>query len=224
MKPLINCFSKAIQDYVYLLERSYPPKTILNLVGTRYSLSATERSMLYRGVSPSAEAKKRKEKKISPAEIEGAEKIHIDTLNVLMTLHAYLAGQPVYISTDGFVRDAAEAHGNPDLPHLARSVEMLTVFLERKGIKECTFYLDRKADNTTLALKILDKELKKTSFDHEIIVSNETDKRIEKARDGFAATSDSTIIDRTPLLVADLPEGILAENFTPDLISLQDIL
>jgi hypothetical protein len=222
MKPLRKEFISAIRDYIFLLERSYPARTILSLVSTRYSLSATERSILYRGVSPSADAKKRKEKKLNPKKLKDAEKIHIDTLNVLFTIHAYLAGQTVYISTDGYVRDAAEVHGNSGMSHMTRSVELLMVFLDSMEMKECIFYIDKKADSTIQILKALNTELISYSFDFEIIVSNETDQMIENASSGIAATSDSTIINRVKVPVIDLPHEILKHSFDPSLVSIGD--
>ena len=41
----------AARDYRFLLNRSYPQKASIKLVGDRYQLSGQERSVLYRGVS-----------------------------------------------------------------------------------------------------------------------------------------------------------------------------
>ncbi len=223
MKPLSNSFTTAGHDYVYLLERSYPAKTVLSLVATRYSLSAAERSMLYRGVSPSAEAKKRKAKKTTSEKSSNNATIHVDTLNVLLTIHTYLAGKPVFISSDGFLRDASEAHGNKDLPHLERSVTLLISFLDKKETGKCIFYLDEKADNSPAVKNSLEPFLSSAGYNSEIITNNMTDRMIEQARDGVIATSDSTIIDRSPLPVVDLPEETLRYHFDPVFISLQDI-
>lgn len=223
MKPLRDNFMTAARDYLYLLERAYPRKTILKLVATRHALSAAERSMLYRGVSPSAEAKKRKAKKTRPGDLERIESFHIDTLNVVITIHSYLAGKPVFISSDGFLRDAAESHGNDDLPHLGRTMEMLARFLEEKDIGNCSFYLDKKADILLPVLRSLRLSLEPAGFNTRILVSSTTDKHLEKASKGIVATSDSAIIDRTTLPVADLPGEILRFHFNPDFISLEDI-
>lgn len=223
MKPFSSKFITAIHDYVYLLERSYPSKTVLNLVGTRHSLSATERSMLYRGVSPSAEAKKREAKKTTTKKFSNTATIHIDTLNVILTIHTYLAGKPVFISSDGFLRDAAEAHGNKDLPHLERSFTLLTSFLNKKETGKCIFYLDKKADNSPAVKNSLEPFLASAGYNSEILTNNMTDRMIEQAREGVIATSDSTIINRSPLPAVDLPEETLRYHFDPVFISLQDI-
>ena len=43
-------FKSAYNDYLDLLTKKYPQKAILKLVGDRYKLNGSERTMLYRGV------------------------------------------------------------------------------------------------------------------------------------------------------------------------------
>ncbi len=44
-------FKDAVRDYRFLLDRSYPQKASIKLVGDRNQLTGQERSLLYRGVS-----------------------------------------------------------------------------------------------------------------------------------------------------------------------------
>jgi hypothetical protein len=39
-------FRKALNDYIFLLEKKYPEKTVLEMVSTRYSLNQPKRSIL----------------------------------------------------------------------------------------------------------------------------------------------------------------------------------
>ena len=44
-------FKQAVIDYLYLLEKLYPHKAILKIIGDRYRLSKTQRSILFRGIT-----------------------------------------------------------------------------------------------------------------------------------------------------------------------------
>ena len=59
---LTENFRQAWEDYILLLNKKYPEKSIHELVSTRYSLSHFERSMLYRGITSIEKAEKRKNK------------------------------------------------------------------------------------------------------------------------------------------------------------------
>ena len=44
-------FKNAIIDYSYLLEKDYPHKAILKIIGDRYLLTGLQRSILFRGIT-----------------------------------------------------------------------------------------------------------------------------------------------------------------------------
>ena len=99
MKTFNDLFLKAAFDYVYLTDRKYPGKAILELVGRRYGLSGQERIMLYRGVFSLTESRSRQHKlKVSIRDTE--QPLYIDGYNQLFTLAAYLNGDVVFESTD----------------------------------------------------------------------------------------------------------------------------
>jgi len=102
---------KAAEDFRYLLNRGYPRKGALELVGNRYQLIAYQRHLLHRGVFSDADAKSRRMRKISIKEIRGKDVV-IDGYNVLITIEAGLSGRPLTFGDDGFVRDISGLSGN----------------------------------------------------------------------------------------------------------------
>jgi hypothetical protein len=216
-------FRLALQDYIFLLEKKYPEKNILELVSTRYALNHFERSILYRGISISEKAKKRQDRLITIEQL-GNGLLHIDLFNVLFSVAAYLRGYPVYLSFDGLVRDASESHGSGDWEiHLEKGLELLIEFLGNSTIQKAFIYLDNPLEYG-LAISEKLRELTKTEKPAiKIIADPSPDHLIRESTSGIIATSDSTIIDKSTLPVFDLPKYILESSFTPHFIYLTDI-
>lgn len=97
-----DIFEHGLKDYFYLINRGYPEKGSLKLVGDRYKLSKEFRTILYRGVCSSESSANRSRKIINVADSE----LMIDGYNVLFTLLNYRLGRFVFISTDSLCRDA----------------------------------------------------------------------------------------------------------------------
>jgi hypothetical protein len=45
-------FTSACRDYFYLIDKNYPERGSLKIVGDRYRLSGDQRTILYRGYLP----------------------------------------------------------------------------------------------------------------------------------------------------------------------------
>ncbi len=101
---------QAVKDYYYLTERGYPRKGVLMLVGNRYGLSDTQRTILYRGIASETRYRRRKKKLISSQKIQD-QNLHIDGFNVLTTIASYLLGKVLFISSDHILRDASGMKG-----------------------------------------------------------------------------------------------------------------
>ena len=108
MKPSI--LEDAAKDLRYLLNRGYPRKVCLELVGNRYRLSFDERHLLHRGVFSELDSKSRLEKRI-PAGRTKNRNLAIDGYNVLITVEAGLCGRPLVLADDGFTRDISGLSG-----------------------------------------------------------------------------------------------------------------
>jgi len=90
-------FKQAIQDYSQLLEKQYPRKQILKLIGDRYLLDKPQRTMLSRGVFLYRDVENRQYKKT--VSIAGRI-LYIDACNVLFSIANYLLGRLVFLSND----------------------------------------------------------------------------------------------------------------------------
>src|SRR5512139_3638714 len=87
---------KGSEDFRYLLNRAYPRKAALELVGNRYQLTSDQRHLLHRGVFSDVDATSRQKKKISPDQIRGCDLV-IDGYNILITIEAGLSGRPLVL-------------------------------------------------------------------------------------------------------------------------------
>lgn len=216
-------FRKAVKDYRWFLRKDYPQKTSLQMVVTRHSLSAAERSMLFRGIMKKKDARARM-KKIIPADKINNQAIHIDAFNVIYTLIAYLNGDAVYISDDGILRDASENHGKEIRPDLAeRAVRLCLSSLALLKPKHCRFYIDQKMQGSG-ALEILIKnESQKVHLSIDIIYAESADPVMKNLPGIHCASSDTEIIDAGDHQIFDLARYILELNFSPEFLHLSKI-
>jgi hypothetical protein len=215
-------FRSAAADYLLLMEHHYPQKAILKLVSDRYALSAVERTMLYRGICNSTLASARlKKKRTRP--LSSHTQVHIDTFNVLITIGSYLNGSKVFISLDGFLRDASEIHGKAFRNELLyRSIDLILDFLLHSKIKSVHFYLDRPVSHSgELAAKITSCT-EECGLKGEATVHDSADYILKKTEKGIIATSDSAIIDHSILPVYDLALKTLEYHFKPAFCDLKN--
>jgi hypothetical protein len=215
-------FRQALQDYIFLLEKKYPEKTVLEMVSTRYSLDHFERSMLYRGITRQEIASRRKNKLVTIEQLSNRT-LHLDLFNVLFTLAAYLRGFPVYQANDGFVRDASESHGKGDWEmHLDKSLLLIEEHLVDLKIQKMVIYLDNLLEfGLTIREELVELAKSKDPL-IELINDPSPDHLIREAKDGIIATSDSTIIDKSILPVFDLPAFIIRRSFHKEIFNLAD--
>ena len=135
-------FNIAIKDYKYFLERKYPQKSILKIVGDKYLLTGKERAMLFRGITIKSNIDKRKN--ILVKNIKGIKdkSLHIDGYNVLITVGSYLNGNMVFICNDNFLRDVSELHGKIFRnKFVERSLQLTIDYLKKNNVKMLIFIL-----------------------------------------------------------------------------------
>lgn len=215
-------FVNAAQDYFDLLNKKYPQKTILELVGNRYKLSRTERSMLYRGVASESENKLRAEKLIDER-LTKNKVLSIDGFNQLLTIASYLNGDKVFISTDGFMRDASEIHGKVFRSELLeRSIDLIKVFLISMNLECTVIYIDKQLnDHDTIKDYILNAS---NSTKNDVVLSEQVDKELKSLSSGIIATSDSQIIEESKVKIFDLARYTLKFHFNPKITNLKTLL
>ena len=216
-------FLIALNDYEAFLSKNYPQKAILKLVGDRYKLTGTERTMLYRGTASKENAERRFYKLVSVANLKG-EILHIDALNQLLTISAYLLGSPVFLCKDGFLRDASELHGKAIEALLPiRAFEIVMAYLSKIENSGMTFYFDIQVDGCKEYCDKLIQKIPDFIIQPEIILSKKVDNDLICLQEGIISTSDSAIIDKSQLSVFDLARNTLEYHFWPEFFDLKRI-
>lgn len=216
-------FLPALRDYAYLLNRNYPRKSILKIVGDRYLLNTFQRILLSRGIFTDDDVRKRIRK--TGKEIRGKE-LFIDAYNILYTVCNYLLGRMVFIGNDGFVRDTGEVYGKPhDDPVFARSIDLCLAYLEKTKPARVEFLLDSPISHSAELAGELRRSLAEFGIEGDARIDKNPDRVLIRQQAGVVVSSDSDILDNTELPVIDLAHLVLEDNFElqlPDLGLLLD--
>jgi hypothetical protein len=210
-------FSSALHDYTYLLNRKYPEKGIMKLVGDRYKLTRTERTLLYRGAATEKQIEDRKKRLVNPP----VSILVVDGYNVLFTLYNYRLGHQVFISTDMLCRDAGALFGK--ILHPEIFVECLQIFTEYLQLIKCEkliIYLDDSVKNNELHAGEINTRLHKSKQNLSVRIVNSADEAILEHAEGVFATSDSGILDMSTLPIVDIPRNLIESRFHSKLINL----
>ena len=218
---LTDDFKQAAADYRYLIERGYSQKSSLKITGDRYGLTACQRTLLYRGVLSSGQSLVRRNA-LTPA--SGSAYLTLDGYNIIVTMANYLYGRPVFLCTDGFLRDAGQVYGRLTRgPKFEKAAELLLSFLRSCNPRSVRILFDRPVPKSgELALRF------REAMDRcSIIGSAETvrspDYELKHVDQGAVCTSDSAIIDACRVPVSDLAREILDDTFAPEYIDLSTL-
>ncbi len=205
---------EAADDFRYLLNRGYPRKPSLELVGNRYRLTFDERHLLHRGVFPDADSERRQKRKITTQKIQNKD-LAIDGHNVLITIEAGLSGRPLVLGDDGFIRDISGLSGNYRKSEKTEEA-LLLIFNALKRVKprHTLFLFDAPISRSGELAREIRSRLKKEG----IRGDGRAMKVPEKVLIGFSgvvATTDTAIIDQSPK-VFDLAGHILRLRIRPE--------
>lgn len=201
---------KASGDFRYLLNRAYPRKASLELVGNRYQLTSDQRHLLHRGVFSDTDSKSRQKKKISPKRIRGYDLV-IDGYNVLITIEAGFSGRPLVLGDDGFIRDISGLSGKFQKTEMTVQVlESLLNALKQVSPRQTLFLFDSPISRSgELALEVRDRMQKENLPGDAMAVR--VPEKILIGFPGRVATSDTAIIDQSHKVV-DLAGYVLSRQ------------
>ena len=214
---------QAIADYALFVERGYPVKGVLKLVGDRYRLSGTERNILYRGVVSRARAETRRRRLMSPSDVPTGSTITVDGHNVLFTVVNYLQGRTTFIAIDGYLRDA----GNPARRIRAgedyrRAVSELGECFLALRASLIAVYFDEPVTYSKDHIGTARKAWADLKGRLELQLVGSADQALKLREADLRATSDSTLIDASPVPVVDIARWIIEESFGAVLPHLAD--
>jgi hypothetical protein len=191
---------EAAMDFRYLLNRAYPRKASLELVGNRHQLTFDERHLLHRGVFSEGDARKRLRKKVSLQKISG-QGLAIDGYNVIITIEAALSGRPLILGDDGFLRDISGRSGNfRRTRRTEESLRLIYDLLKEKKPRHTRFLFDAPISKSGR----LAQEVRRHLTEMDIPGDAEAVRVPEDILIGFpgiVATSDTAIIDQSARIV-----------------------
>ncbi len=191
---------RAAQDLRYLLNRGYPRKAVLQLVGNRYGLNYDQRHLLHRGVFSNADSESRKKKKI-PLERIRHKDLVIDGYNVLITIEAALSDRPLVLGDDGFIRDISGLSGNfKKTERTEEALQLIFNFLKRAKPRQTLFLFDSPISMSGELAQEVRNRLRKENLPGDAMAVK-VPERIMIGFPGMIATSDTAIIDQSRKVV-----------------------
>ena len=198
---------KAADDFRYFLNRVYPRKAALELVGNRYQLTFDQRHLLHRGIFSEIDSESRREKKIPAGRIKNRD-LAIDGYNVLITVEAGLVGRPLILADDGFIRDISGLSGNfKKTGRTEKALQLILDVLKTMKARHSLFLFDAPISKSGELAEEVRGRLNKESLPGDAMAVKVPEK-ILIGFPGIVATSDTAIIDQSEKVI-DLAGYIL---------------
>lgn len=213
----------AIIDYRHLLDRGYPVQATIKLVGDRYRLDAGARIILFRGIleQRTSAAIASRLVKVLPRRAE----LCIDGYNVLFTLASFRAGHPLFIGSDGLLRDAGGAHGRfASTAVFDEALASMVEYLASLDLGNATFYLDAPVSTSHDHAASIRKQCASGGVPALVRVVASADPCVIGFEGDAVASSDSVIALRARTSVFDLARNILEQRFGATIPDLRDVI
>jgi hypothetical protein len=209
----------AVVDLLYLLEKGYPKKSALELVGNRYRLSSDGRMILYRGVFTRGECEGRM-RKMSGLKANVSDTCAIDGYNVFITIESYLRGRLIFRALDGFIRDISGVYGNYTFGDRTEQATDLLIPCLQGALSEVHrffVYLDEPVSRSGDFARFLRKAFEAAGIPAVVEVVRSPDEVIvERHEHDLIATSDTVLLDRIEHCT-DIPDTVLVRGTVFDL-------
>ncbi|MGZ3605335.1 MAG: DUF434 domain-containing protein [Thermodesulfobacteriota bacterium] len=211
VKPLkFKDLQKAARDFRFLLNRGYPRKAALELVGNRYGLTSDERHLLHRGVFSNSDSESRRKKKVFLGDVLNQDLV-IDGHNVLITIEAGISGRPLILGDDGFIRDISGVSGNfKKTETTEKAIQFIIRAIKKMRPTQTLFLLDAPISKSGELAEAVRNYLKKEDISGNAMALR-VPERILIGFPGVVATSDTAIINRSKK-VLDLAGHVLRKS------------
>ena len=166
---------RAQDDIREWLDRGYPMGSASRFVGDHYQLTERQRLMVTRASSSSADLASRAARRVRDP-LKG-QTVHIDGLNLIITLETALCGTTLFRCMDGTVRDLSAVRGTYRLIAATRTAaDWLGDYLEALEIGKAVVYLDAPVSNTGRLKALLAERFAHRAFACEIRVTPHVDR------------------------------------------------
>lgn len=193
-KEALDKLGFAQEEIRFLIDRGYPIKPVVKLIGDHYQLSTRQRLALTRSTCTTQAEKLRREKSLSLQEMKN-QTIFIDGFNVIITLEVALSGGIILKGQDNIMRDLAGLRGTYRLIDKTElALVLLGKVLDELGVKEVYLYLDAPVSNSgRLKQKIFEQSVNwKVKVQVEVV--NNPDTLLSNKE--HVITGDAIILDR----------------------------
>ncbi len=210
----------AAEDFRFLLNRGYPRKASLDLVGNRYTLGKAERDLLHRGVFSDKDSNLRKRKKVSLSKIRN-KALAIDGYNILITIEAGLSGSPLILGDDGFIRDISGLSSRYKPTELTgKAIQLILHCLKRLKPRDTLFLFDAPMSKSGVLAKEVRELLKNEGIQGDAQTHPYPEKILNEFS-GIIATSDTAILDRSRKVIDLAGEILKGYGYLNSLISFE---
>lgn len=188
----LTLLKKAQKDIYYLINQGYSIDKSVEFVGNHFLFSARQRLALKRSISSYKDIISRQKRKILDTYENST--LHIDGLNIIITLEVALSNSTLIKCMDGTLRDLAGLRGTYKLiDKTDTAIDLIGKRLDKMKIQKAIFYLDSPVSNTgRLKSRLLDL-LYKYNFDIEVILIPNADVILNKL--DHVVTSDGIILN-----------------------------
>lgn len=206
---MISHLRAATDDVCWLLDRGYASASALKLVGDRYDLEQRQRMAVSRCACSEAARVSRQGRRFPTQGLAG-QSLLIDGYNLLTTVEAALAGGFVLAGRDGCYRDMASMHGTwRRVEETVPAGDLIGSFLDRAGVRDCQWYLDRPVSNSGRLKRILLELSASKHWFWQVELVDDPDRVLESATLPIA-TADSAVLDQCARWVNLAAEAIRA--------------
>ncbi len=184
----------AARDYRWLLDRGYPVAATIKLVGDRHRLEREERLILFRGVASTAASRVRRA--LLTDSVRGRPLL-VDGYNQIYSVMHYRDGRPVFLSSDGLLRDAGASHGRiPDQDRFDAALECLASAIAAADPSRVSAYFDSPVSGSAGHASRFAAALAALGVAAEAEVARSADVPLKAApAGGVVATGDSAVVD-----------------------------
>lgn len=188
----LTLLKKAQKDIYYLINQGYSIDKSVEFVGNHFLFSARQRLALKRSTSSYKDIISRQKRKILDTYENST--LHIDGLNIIITLEVALSNSTLIKCMDGTLRDLAGLRGTYKLiDKTDTAIDLIGKRLDEMKIRKAIFYLDSPVSNTGRLKSRLLELLYKYNFDIEVILIPNADVILNKL--DYVVTGDGIILN-----------------------------
>lgn len=215
-------FIHACQDYFFLMNRYYPERGAIKMVGDRYKLTRDQRTVLYRGISSEHRSAVRRSLLVHDF---ADRSVAVDGYNVLFSLLNYRLGRFTFIATDNILRDAGSLHGRlKDESTFLECIGLMMEFLVGGKPAAVDVFFDSPVSHSQMHAGETRKIMEKLNIHGSCYVIRSADFALKNFPYEIVATSDTVIIEKADRPVIDLARMILEEKYQAELIKMIDLV